>query len=396
MPTKPDLKNFRSVKFAVPAGFNVDRAGGILKNVALISGDREAKGHGLYIDDETLATGLACVEARQQLKGAMRHLSWEEYFDKGGDRVLDFPGWFAGFGVKEKSLVADTFEFYETFRNDPATAPAFARIMEIAEKTPNLIGLSIEAWGYAVFVAKDGTEYGSKPENVELKYDGLPALRITDLFFAAFVDEPAATDGLFAKFSAFFGGKQKLSLAAAVELDTALANWAAKHAPSGSEVPPPALSNDPHAFSTTMKIIADLKTKITDPKRFAAAMGIVGNTPADKLASLTVADVEGQLATLDLTFAQGEVTRLTTELGTATKKVTDLEKERDDWKKKFETLKNSGKVDPVDLGAESTGAQDEPNPWVKGANFNRSRQAELLKSDPERAKALKAAAAGTK
>jgi hypothetical protein len=40
----------------------------------------------------------------------------------------------------------------------------------------------------------------------------------------------------------------------------------------------------------TMKIIAELKAKITDPQRFAAAMSIVGNTPADKLASLSVGD----------------------------------------------------------------------------------------------------------
>lgn len=404
MPT--ENKNFRRLSFAVASGFNVDRAGGILKNLALISGDREAKGHGLYIDAETIKTAHACAAARGQLKGAMRHLSWDDYFSKGSDRVLDFPGWFAGFSVKGADLVAEKFEFYETFRTDPATAPAFARIMEIAEKTPNLIGLSIEAWGYAVFVAKDGKEYGTKPDGVELLYDGVPALRVTDLFFAAFVDEPAATDGLFAKFSALFGAKQKLSLAAAVELDAALSTWAAKHAaqpsealakagecrvPAPSEATPKIIAPE---FSETMKIIADLKAKITDTKRFAAAMSIVGNTPADKLALLTVGEVEQQLAAFDLAAAQGEVARLTTELAAEKQKVTDLAAERDTWKNKYETFKASGKPGAVDLGATSSGASAaEPNPFIKGVHFNRTKQAELKQKDPARYEALKAAAA---
>jgi hypothetical protein len=396
MPSKIENKSFRKLSFAVAAGFNVDRAGGILRNLALISGDREAKGHGLYVDPETIKTAHECALARGQLKGAMRHLSWDDYFSQGGDRVLDFPGWFSGFSVKGADLVAEKFEFYETFRTDPETLPAFNRIMEIAEKTPNLIGLSIEAWGYAVFVAEDGKEYGTKPDGVPLKYDGVPALRITDLFFAAFVDEPAATDGLFAKFSALFGAKQKLSLTAAAELDAALSTWADKHAPAAmakpGEGPVPALS-ETKEFSSTMKIIAELKAKITDAKRFAAAMSIVGNTPADKLASLTVGEVEQQLFATDLSVAQGEVTRLTTELSAEQKKVTDLTTERDEWKNKFETLKKSGKLAPVDLGADTGGAAaaEEPNPWLK-ASFNRTKQAELTKKDPERAKALKAAA----
>lgn len=405
MPTKPEL-NHRRLSFKIGDGFNVDRAGGILKDVVLIAGDREAKGHGLYIDAETIRTAHECAAERKQLKGAIRHPSWDEYFSKGADRVLDFPGWFEGFSVKGAQLTAAKFEFFETFRNGKETAETYARLMEIAEKTPNLIGFSIEAWGYAVFVAKDGKEYGTKPDGVELKYDGVPALRVTDLFFAAFVDEPAATDGLFARFgakhpalAALFGGKQKGEITQLIaelrSFATELEREESEPAPgtvplSGLGVPD---SKNQNADSvSTMKIIGLLKAKITDPKRFAAAMSIVGNTPEAQLASLSVEQVEAQLATVDLGIAQAEVTRLTTELGEEKKKVTQLETERNDWKTKYEKLKKSGKDTDVDLGAGDNAGADEPNPFIRGEHFNRTRQAELKKSDPERYAALKAAA----
>lgn len=422
-------------RFTAPrVEFGVDARTGTLTNLQLMVAGREAKGHGIYIDDQTLATALEAVKQRGgRLKGYITHNhagacssgpSWMEApsMDEAASE-LNIPGFFSALAVKSAQLIAGQFEFYEAFKKN--FAPQFEQLLEMAKKTPDLIGLSVECWGYLVFVAKDGTEYSAEPEDVELRYDGMPALRVTDLWAAAFVGDGAATDGLYAAFSrklaGVFGGKQ--SPAQRQEIAKALLEFAVQFAAEGksaAELPPaprtegdvpaliaPPLATPPSTDSSTMKIIADLKAKITDPKRFAAAMSIVGNTPADKLASLTVGEVEQQLAALDVTSQiatltterddfKAQLATRTTELATANGTIATLTTDRDSWKTKFETLKASGKSGSVDLGATTGGvAADTPNPWLK-ASFNRTIQAEITKKDPERAQALKAAAAAGK
>lgn len=411
MPSKiPVPDNARHFRFAVTKHtFGVDPATGALTNLQLMAAGREAKGHGIYIDEGTLETAAACVAARGgRLKAYVTHnhagpCSWSVPDMAEAGSELNIPGFFAGITAELKAtppqLVAEKFEFYDAFKAN--FKPQFDQLVEMARKTPDLLGLSVECWGYLVYVGKDGTEYSGEPDGVELLYNGLPALRITDLWAAAFVADGAATDGLFAQLSRLFGAKQKPADRAA--LATALTAFATRYA---AEVPPAAPIEPASAISRTMKIIADLKAKITDPQRFAAAMAVVGNTPADKLAALTVGDVETTLAAQDVTLQianltkerdtlKGQLTTATTDLATANGKVTTLTTERDDWKRKFETLKSSGHLGKVDLGAGEGGggaAPTEENPWLKGATFNRTRQAEILKADPTRAAALKAAA----
>lgn len=386
--------NSQKLQFSVPGTFAVDRAKGTLTGLSLITAGREAKGHGLYIDAETLATGAAVVAARGgRIKGAIRHGSYDELLATGMDRVLDFPGWFSAIAIKGEQLVAGLFEFYDTFKAD--NAKAYARLLEMAEKTPDLFGISIEVYGYAVYVATDGKEFGQRPEGVELQYDGLPALRITDLSYAAFVDEPAANTGLFAQLSAAFGGKQK-SPAATAELVAALSAWAAKH----NAPPLAANSNDPSITlsqheTATMKIIADLKAKFaTEPKKFAAAMLHVGNNP-----SITLPEVEVALAAEEATALNGQVTALTAELGTVKTSLGTITAERDTLKGEVAKLtadlaavKKSGTGGPVDLGATSAGAgQTTVNPWLS-ASLNYTDQVRLSKANPALAAQFKAAA----
>lgn len=405
MSTKPATA--QRLHFAVPGTFAVDRAKGTLTGLSLITANREAKGHGLYIDAETLATGAAVVAARGgRLKGAIRHGSYAEYMDTGMDRVMDFPGWFSAIAIKGEQLVAGLFEFYDTFKAD--NAAAYNRLIEMAEKTPDLFGISIEVWGYAVYVATDGKEFGQRPEGVELKYDGLPALRITDLSYAAFVDEPAANSGLFAQLSRAlgvkFGGKPPAAVAPA-ELVAAVTAWAAGHEKentvrvSASSEPTP-LPPTNSALST-MQIIATLKAKYgTDPKKFAAAMLIVGTTPAEKLATLTVEAVDAELGAADLSTLRAEHTQLTADLAAAKAKITELTTAvatataaTTSLQAKYDRFKASGREDGVNLGAPSSGAgQPTVNPWLK-ATKNLSQQAEITKQFPELAAQFQAAAA---
>ncbi|MDV7395684.1 hypothetical protein RZS08_30120, partial [Arthrospira platensis SPKY1] len=68
--------------------FTVDRVAGKLSNLALITAGREAKGHGIYIDNKTLASGLASIEEKGgKLKAFIAHPTWSEYFE-GTERLM--------------------------------------------------------------------------------------------------------------------------------------------------------------------------------------------------------------------------------------------------------------------------------------------------------------------
>ncbi len=396
MPTKPETN--KRLNFSVPVGYGVDRAAGILTNVSLITAMREAKGHGLYIDAETLAPAKAAVDSRGgRLKGALRHLSWDEYFANSGDRVLDFPGWFSGIDVKGEQLAAGKFEFFESFRTDEAKT--YNRMIEMAEKTPDLFGLSIEVWGYAVYVATDGKEFGQRPEGLELKYDGLPALRVTDLTFAAFVDEPAANDGLFAKFSAqfsrVFGGKQGADATAVRELAASLSAWAEKQTAAGAKdtVPSPPTTEPRHEKLSAMQIIQTIKAEFSaKPAQFSQAMTILGNKP-----DITIEALRAEMVSADLRAASEQVTLLTSERDGLKTMVTNLTAERDDFKKKFDELKASGNLHEVNLGAGNGGGGTAggANPWAP-ATINFTQQCEIESKNPTLAATLKADAAKLK
>lgn len=357
MHTKPNSKSYT---LAIGPGYRVDRERGLLRGVALITGDREAKGHGIYIDQLTITGAGAAVAARGGiLKAGIRHASLEDWVETGGDRILDLPGWFSALTVRGNQLVGD-MEFYDSFK--AAHPEDFSHLLEIAEKTPQLIGLSIEVSGYAVFVADDGTEYSERPANVPLKYDGLPALRVTDLSAAAFVDEPAANDGLFARLSAAtFAGKQSGADPLRHLFGSFLA-WTRSHpglhafpsAPTGEQSGAPALSQSNETNDTTMNILAALKAKYgADKARLSRAIEFLAEDE-----TLSVESIEAKLAAADQAALQATVTQLTADKTTLSAQVSDLTAkltaahgERDQWKQKFEALKATGLPAPVVLTA---------------------------------------------
>lgn len=399
---KPETKPFR---FAADRKFGVDRNAGVLTGIALITAGVEAKGHGVFIDEQTIATGATVLAERGgRLKCSIRHLSWEEYFDKGGDRIEDFPGFFSGCGAKGKQLVAEKLEFYETFRTGEETQPKFQRLLEMAEKTPDLFGVSLELWGYCVYVAKDGTEYSERPKDVELKYDGLPALRITDMSYGSLVDEPAANPGgLFARLSrkvsdselvaalrALFVGEQPHTALAAKPFAGAAATPASQNTVTSASS-----KEAPTEFSAMNELIAKINAKFgAHPAQFSSAMTILGKNPA-----ITFEALEAEMSKQETADLRTQLASLTTEKTNLSAKVTSLEAdkvaltaERDEWKKKFTEIKASGHGGEVDLGANTAGASVDDNPWQAGASYSLTRQAELTKSNPALAAQLKAAA----
>lgn len=415
MKQKPETKPFR---FTAERRFGVDRNSGTLTGVALITGGVEAKGHGIFIDEKTISTGAEVLAARSgRLKCSVRHLSWDEYFSKGGDRIEDFPGFFSGCQAKGNQLVADKLEFYDSFKADPESGKFVTRLLEIADKTPDLIGVSLELWGYAVYVAEDGTEYSERPKDVALKYDGLPALRVTDISYGSLVDEPAANPGgLFSRFrfSRDLSDSEVLTLVrrlladkqtAATDFGPGVPRPAAPASASlvnsspSSAAPSAPLATATPDNSAMNELINSIKAAFgADKAKFSRAMTILGNNPA-----ITLEALKAEMQQQDFADLQSQVASLSTEKTTLSAKITSLETdkanlttERDSWKQKFEQLRTSGQLGgDVPTGAPSGGTDLSAgdNPWLPGKE-NLTRQCELEAKQPALAAQLKAAAKG--
>lgn len=385
--------------FAIPHTFSVDRAAGVLSDLQLMAAGREAKGHGIYIDERTLETGHEVIAARGgRLKGYATHNHggpgtwyWEQ--DKS---ELDVAGFFSAVSVAKSQLVAGRFEFFDTYK--VASKDEYERMMEIAAKTPELLGLSVEVWGYVVYVGADGVEYSQRPDDIELANESMPTLRVTDLWAAAFCSDGAATDGLFAKLGA------KVPAGVRDFMQT-LAAFFSEQKPGADKTPvdaaphsiPSALrANESSPKKSAMhKTIESIKAKFgADKARFSQAMTILGNTP-----DITIEALEAEMVRVDLTAARTEITTLTAQITTLTterdaarQQVSSLTAERDDFKTKFEGVKKSGHPGVNLTAPTGSAAFTGANPWAKDS-INLTAQAELLRSDPARAAALKAEAA---
>jgi hypothetical protein len=196
-------------RLAVGTAGAIDSSTGRMSNVALLTVG-EALGRGFYIDQESLATTLAAIQAAGgHLRGYLTHnhdgpthaAQAEDLTSAASE--LNMAGFFDGMAIRKDQLVAASFEFFDAFKTN--FKPQYDQLVELAVKTPNLVGLSLELWYSLVWVGVDGSQYSEMPVGVELAYDGLPALRTAECFSAAFGAVPAANPGLFAKLSARHG-----------------------------------------------------------------------------------------------------------------------------------------------------------------------------------------------
>ena len=350
--------------------FRVSRFLGEINDIALMTGDREATGHGIWIDQKTLETGLATVAGQGgRLRAVIKHPSLLDQLNGGTDRVLDFPGYFSDVGIRGNQLVAGKLQFYDSFKEEhPAE---FKRLLEMAEKTPDLFGVSVEIGGFVNFIGEDGEEYSEKPSpEVALKYEGMPAFRITSLPTASFVDRPAANDNLFARFSRLIGHKP--DLASLRKIAASFVEWAEKHDPEHKEIdmskcvitdlkPGAAFDAAPNGEMVTL---STLRERITDKARLARALAVLvehEGLSAEAIEHILAAqdkDAELHCLRAAATTDAATIEQLRVDITTAVAKAAEFEAlltaantTNDAWQAKYVALKNSGLADPVKLGA---------------------------------------------
>jgi hypothetical protein len=317
MPKYLKLKADKHLRMgAALAALQVNPESGQLSNVLLMASSREAKGHGLWLDARSLQTALDAVTARGgQLKAYYTHdhrgaaSGWMANIIEESASELNIPGYFDAIRIENEQLVAGTFTFYDSFRN--ANPAIVEQLLEMAQKTPNLLAQSVEVWGYAVYVDADGNEYQQRPEDTELQYDGMPALRVTDIFASAFVADGAATDGLFAKLSNKVTGRP-LKGELVTLLRDALAAYQATLPPETHKTDNESPTNTP----TDMNIIEQIKARFgADKARMLRALELHANKPTLNIDEITATlreeDTEIELARLRAEAA--DVERLRTE-----------------------------------------------------------------------------------
>jgi hypothetical protein len=327
------MKNKRFTFNPAKATFGVNPEARTLTNVVLLEANREASGHGIYIDSQSLETALASVQEKGGvLKAYYTHnhrgaaSSWWANMVEDSHSELFIPGYFTDIRVEDDKLIAGTFQFFDAFAAEHAFI--VAQILEMAEKTPTLIMQSIEFWGYGVYVDEAGNEYQEAPEDTELQYNGMPAVRVVEMFASAFVADGAATSSLFHKLSR----KLKKSDDSALEqLRETLSTWKDELL---SEFKQSTLTTT----TETMNIIEQIKSRFgADKSRLSRALLLHAENP-----DLKVEEIDFRLKQEDRDNEFEQLRKEKAELAEKAKEAEQLKKELEAEKTRFQTFKESG------------------------------------------------------
>jgi len=159
-----------------------------LHDVSLIT-EGDALGHGVRIDSITL-DGVVAAVAGRKLKAYVTHQG--ALFT---DRLTREAGLFSGIKRDGDKVKAAMFKPLKAFAEH--NRAQYDTLFEMAEEMPGEWGISIVPEGYAAWVMEDGSElpyrYGDdKPQGA---VGDKPALRVTSVLSADFVDAPAANVG---------------------------------------------------------------------------------------------------------------------------------------------------------------------------------------------------------
>lgn len=185
----------------------VDAVAGTIKGVSLLTADREASGHGVWIDRRTLDTFKAQLDGRP-LKAYATHGSWSL------DGTLDEVGLWQNPQIDETGSapqLREDFGALDAWKKH--SAAEFDTLFELAAKAPTEFGASLSFRFSLVWVNQDGSEvptvrkfrYSSdrgyeqffEPSAPVTALRAMPSVRALEVYSADFVDTPAANDGLF-------------------------------------------------------------------------------------------------------------------------------------------------------------------------------------------------------
>ena len=168
--------------------YEVNEKTGTMSDVSLIQ-IGEAKGHGVWIDAQSLESGLEAVGG--SLPAYVTH---EGAVDS--DRLLKEVGLFSGFYIEDGKLKAEAFKALDSFRVDEPER--FRRLFDLAREMPDAFGLSLVFEARLVWVMEGGEEISVEDSDGEGAIRSIPAVRFISIRSADFVDAPAANkEGLF-------------------------------------------------------------------------------------------------------------------------------------------------------------------------------------------------------
>lgn len=156
-----------------------------LRDVTILTGDTEAKGHGFWIDDKSIDGAMRALLGRSTA-------SYLGHDGAGSERLGQEIGFFSGIYREGNKLKARSFEFLESVKR--TSGAMVEKIMEMAAKFPETFGLSPVIRFSPVWVMADGTEVpaelGDIPPAGAVRT--LPSARISAVPSVDFVKNPAA------------------------------------------------------------------------------------------------------------------------------------------------------------------------------------------------------------
>lgn len=164
----------------------VDHKAGQMNDVSLLQVG-EAKGHGMWIDQESLETALEILDGTT-LPAYVTHNGAME-----SDRLLSEVGVFSGFYLEEGKVKAEKFKALDSFMADESER--YRRLFDLAQAMPDAFGLSLVFEADLVWVQDDGQEVPIEEGSPENSLRDLPSVRFLSIKSADFVDAPAANDG---------------------------------------------------------------------------------------------------------------------------------------------------------------------------------------------------------
>lgn len=297
----------------------IDAQKGVFKNVSIMT-EGEALGHGVWCDLGTLQSVFALSQSKP-IKAYMTH---GDFFT--ADRLGKEIGLFSGLYIDSQEgqpakLRARQFTFFKAFRD--ANPQEYETLLQLAEASPNLFGVSLSFSGRLVWTFADGTEQkwtqdGEMPDGA---VRDMPSVRVTRVFSADFVSDPATNVGLFSQPVATATISASTVALQAVQIDA------------------PAHKETSKAPFTMLK---QLKEKFgSDSQKFARACELLSENE-----NLTISDIE---AKLDTEAKAARFSKMEADFAAQAKQIAELQEQLKDKDAEIEAAKKGAA--PVNLGA---------------------------------------------